>query len=281
MKLAIFVDLDNIKNEISLSRFYAEIVNFGTVKFNYGYYSNLLDKKITELLHLYGINLVAQESFSDKKSCTDIKITIDAIEMLLTNHEVDAYVIVSNDSDFIKLSERIRRNGKQTIIATDKESFNRDYYKYFDKYIDLFDLKQQSPLKENPRSKTSELSILEGEKNENISGNDNNSMKTDYVYETDNNNDVEFDDKDEKINSLLKQIKRIMLNLNNDNNLARLTEVIQSISNENGKKFSPKDYGYKNGRVLEFIKTRLVRFIETRKIVNTDWIKVKTKEVLK
>ena len=107
MKVAVLIDLDNIKNENSLSRIFVELPNKGELYFKYGFYSNFNDKNIKKILHQYGIVPIMFPSFVDSKSCSDISLTIKAMD-LLSNSEVECYAIVSNDSDFISLSNRLK-----------------------------------------------------------------------------------------------------------------------------------------------------------------------------
>lgn len=46
-------------------------------------------------------------SMTPGRNATDIAWTIDAVELLLT-HDIDVFVLVANDTDFVPLARRVR-----------------------------------------------------------------------------------------------------------------------------------------------------------------------------
>ena len=65
---------------------------------------------------------------SGKNSC-DILLTIDAVELLYV-HNIDAFVIVSSDSDFVPLVSKLRGAGKTVIGAGRRDGTSRTLMKY-------------------------------------------------------------------------------------------------------------------------------------------------------
>lgn len=53
-----------------------------------------------------------------KRNSTDIRVSVDAIELAITRPELGVFVIVSGDSDFIPLIERLRELGRYVIVVT-------------------------------------------------------------------------------------------------------------------------------------------------------------------
>ena len=55
---------------------------------------------------------VQQFSFVSKKGSSDMRMCIDAMDMLHTNPEIEVFCIVTSDSDFTPLALRLREGGK-------------------------------------------------------------------------------------------------------------------------------------------------------------------------
>lgn len=63
-------------------------------------------------LHRHAIQPMQQFAYCSGKNATDSALIIDAMDILYTEN-VDAYVIVSSDSDFTRLATRLRESGKE------------------------------------------------------------------------------------------------------------------------------------------------------------------------
>ena len=108
-KIAIFFDCENINLEY-IEKIYDEVNKFGEIIINKGYanWNESRHNKWREILAEFAIEQI-QPNTSDKNS-SDIKITIDVMNILCDN-KIDIIVIVSSDSDFTRLASRIRENG--------------------------------------------------------------------------------------------------------------------------------------------------------------------------
>ena len=74
-------------------------------------------EKQNQLLEL-GFLLVHQKHASIGKNSSDIKLSIDAMDLLHRSSAViDTFIIASSDSDFFPLVNRLRSSGKTVIIA--------------------------------------------------------------------------------------------------------------------------------------------------------------------
>ncbi len=68
------------------------------------------------------------------KSATDMRMTIDAMDLLYRGH-VDGFGIMSSDSDFLPLAQRIREDGLQVYgfgTAKTPQSFQQACSRFFD-----------------------------------------------------------------------------------------------------------------------------------------------------
>ena len=73
--------------------------------------------KQTQLLEL-GFLLIHQKHASIGKNSSDIKLSIDAMDLLhQSSATIDTFIIVSSDSDFFPLVNRLRSSGKTVMVA--------------------------------------------------------------------------------------------------------------------------------------------------------------------
>lgn len=272
MKVAVLIDLDNIKNENSLSRIFVELPNKGELYFKYGFYSNFNDKNIKKILQQYGIVPVMFPSFVDSKSCSDISLTIKAMD-LLSKSEIECFAIVSNDSDFISLSTRLKEDNKKTILITDKETINKEKYNFFDEGIDIYDLLNPKTIIEETLVSSKELSVDIGEKNE-ILTNQAETSEVDTSINVDNIKNIDFSNESPEIRDLLTRIEVAFKNIAIENDYARLSMLVEYL-NTHEKKFDPKEYGHTNKRTKDFFEKRLSKYFDIETKNSTTFIKFK------
>jgi uncharacterized protein (TIGR00288 family) len=86
---------------------------------------------------------------SAKKNATDIRLAIDALELVFTRQEIGTFILLSGDSDFSTLVIKLKEYGKYVVgvgireSASDILSLNCDEYY---SYSDLAGLTQESDL---------------------------------------------------------------------------------------------------------------------------------------
>jgi hypothetical protein len=86
-----------------------------TVKRAYGNFENVDLFPWKKLCSEHSFSRVQASQYVGGKSTTDLVLTMDAIELLYTNPAVNGYAIVSSDSDFTGLAEKLRKGGKYVI----------------------------------------------------------------------------------------------------------------------------------------------------------------------
>lgn len=59
---------------------------------------------------------------SSKKNATDIRLAVDAIELVFTRPEIGTYILLSGDSDFASLVTKLKEYGKYVIGVGIRES---------------------------------------------------------------------------------------------------------------------------------------------------------------
>ncbi len=111
LKLAVLIDSDNAQASI-VSNLLKEIAKYGTanIKRAYGDWTTGRLKNWKEYLHKHAIQPIQQFSYTVGKNSTDSSLIIDAMD-ILHDDNIDGFCIVSSDSDFTRLSTRIRENG--------------------------------------------------------------------------------------------------------------------------------------------------------------------------
>ena len=112
-RLAILFDAENVSSTVVsplLSRLQTH--RFVTLKRAYGDWGNLHGGWRTVLLD-YGIQAIHTPNYAVGKNSADILLTIDAMDLL--HQQVSWFCIVSNDSDFTPLVQRLIGGGARVI----------------------------------------------------------------------------------------------------------------------------------------------------------------------
>jgi len=71
---------------------------------------------------------------------TDITMSMDALETLYVEPEIDVYVVASGDSDFHDLLQRLRRRGKRIVVCAVRSDTGRELIRGADKFVALEEL---------------------------------------------------------------------------------------------------------------------------------------------
>lgn len=110
-KLAVLIDAENAQATVC-SELLAEVSRFGTatVKRAYGDWTTTNLKGWKAHLHQHAVQPIQQFSYTQGKNSTDSSLIIDAMD-LLHQGGLDGFCLVSSDSDFTRLANRIRESG--------------------------------------------------------------------------------------------------------------------------------------------------------------------------
>jgi hypothetical protein len=87
---------------------------------------------------------------------TDITMSLDALETLYDDPEIEVYVIASGDSDFHDLMQRLRRRGKRIVVTGVRSDTGRELMRGADRFLPLEEVMGIRP------SRPSEPVIWEG-----------------------------------------------------------------------------------------------------------------------
>ena len=105
------IDSDNASHS-GIDPVLTALAELGTVNIRraYGNWTNPGLKGWEKILHKYGIEPQQQFDMTKGKNATDMKMTIDAMDLLFRS-KVTGFGIMSSDSDFTPLAMRIRQEG--------------------------------------------------------------------------------------------------------------------------------------------------------------------------
>jgi len=110
-KIALLIDCDNVSHK-SIEGVIDELSKYGKVNIRhaYGDWKSESLKGWEEKLHPHAIKPIQQFAYTKGKNATDAAMIIDAMDLLYT-HNLDAFALMTSDSDFTPLVMRILSNG--------------------------------------------------------------------------------------------------------------------------------------------------------------------------
>ena len=115
-RLAVLIDADNAQPSITTGLL-AEVAKYGTahVKRAYGDWTGPNLRGWKDQLLAQSIQPIQQFAYTKGKNATDAAMVIDAMDLLYSGR-FDGFCIVSSDSDFTRLAQRLRESG-QTVYG--------------------------------------------------------------------------------------------------------------------------------------------------------------------
>jgi len=110
-RLAVLIDADNAQPAV-IESLLAEVARYGvaSVKRIYGDFTSPQLTQWKKVLLRHSINPVQQFAYTSGKNATDSSLIIDAMDLMYTRR-FDGFCLVSSDSDFTRLAQRLREEG--------------------------------------------------------------------------------------------------------------------------------------------------------------------------
>lgn len=158
--VAMFIDADNVTP--SLVRFAIEKVSqeYGKISIK-NIYGNWSNKALLDIwnpsIKQYRLTRIDNYSQSKGKNSTDICVTIGAMDILHQKKDIDIFVLISSDSDFINLVHRLKDERKLVIGYGHDPNINTQ--KAYDEYYIVDRAKPQTII--NPPKETIHRITLE------------------------------------------------------------------------------------------------------------------------
>ncbi len=109
-------------------------------------------------LHEYAIQPIQQFDIIKGKNATDMALVIDAMDMLHTK-TVDAFCLVSSDSDFTPLCKRLREEGKQ-VIGFGRQKTPEPFVNSCNRFLYLDETDEEEPSKTPQNKKETSIEKL-------------------------------------------------------------------------------------------------------------------------
>lgn len=150
-KVGLFIDADNTQLS-KLEEIFKFVEALGSIVVRKAYGNWVyLSRQWAQEIPKYGI--AARQCFSTcpKKNASDISLTIDVTEKLVTEADIDIYVIVSSDSDFTPLAMVIKTRNKKVVgigKSTTPENFKNACTHFVD--IDRIPENGEKPVSAGP-----------------------------------------------------------------------------------------------------------------------------------
>jgi uncharacterized protein (TIGR00288 family) len=148
-KIALLIDADNAP-AAKIEAVIAELAQYGVANIRraYGNWGSSSLKSWAECLHDHAIRPVQQFDYTKGKNATDVAMVIDAMDLMYTQN-LDAFAIVSSDSDFTPLVMRILTNGLD-VYGFGEEKTPKPFVSACSTFLFLEAIGVVSQTKENP-----------------------------------------------------------------------------------------------------------------------------------
>jgi len=111
-RLALLIDADNAQPSV-IEGLLAEVAKYGVagVKRIYGDWTSTKNTQWKATLLEHSITPIQQFAYTTGKNATDSSLIIDAMD-LMYSQRLDGFCLVSSDSDFTRLAQRLREAGR-------------------------------------------------------------------------------------------------------------------------------------------------------------------------
>ncbi len=150
-RIAVLIDADNTSAKYA-EALLEEVAKYGTptIKRAYGDFASPHLKGWITQLNARAIRSMHQTAFTTGKNSTDSALIIDAMDLLYADN-VEAFAIVSSDSDFTSLALRLRESGKK-VYGLGRKTTPSSLQNACDRFIALEVLMAES-VEEEPADK--------------------------------------------------------------------------------------------------------------------------------
>ena len=160
--IAVFVDFENLAlgvrdnkgDEFDMSLILKRLLEKGRIVYKRAYCDWSRYRSSVRTFHAQGIELVdiPQSKMSGKNSA-DIRMVVDAIDLCYAKQHIDAFALISGDSDFSPLVSKLKENDKRVIGCGVKNSTSELLVANCDEFIYYDDLVRTTPKKKRATRK--------------------------------------------------------------------------------------------------------------------------------
>ncbi|MCY4726923.1 NYN domain-containing protein [Nocardioides sp. STR2] len=135
-RIAVMIDADNTRPAYA-DEVLGEVAKYGdpTIRRVYGDWTNPHLTQWARKLNRLGLRAMHQNAYTSGKNSTDLALVIDAMDLLYDGN-VEAFALVTSDSDFTSLAHRLRESGKKVYVLGENKA-PESLRNACDKFIDL------------------------------------------------------------------------------------------------------------------------------------------------
>jgi uncharacterized protein (TIGR00288 family) len=135
-RIAVMIDADNTRPAYA-DEVLSEVAKYGnpTIRRVYGDWTNPHLTQWSRKLNRLGLRAMHQNAYTSGKNSTDLALVIDAMDLLYDGN-VEAFALVTSDSDFTSLAHRLRESGKAVYVLGENKA-PESLRNACDKFIDL------------------------------------------------------------------------------------------------------------------------------------------------
>ena len=135
-RIAVMIDADNTRPAYA-DEVLGEVAKYGdpTIRRVYGDWTNPHMTQWARKLNRLGLRAMHQNAYTAGKNSTDLALVIDAMDLLYDGN-VEAFALVTSDSDFTSLAHRLRESGKKVYVLGENKA-PESLRNACDKFIDL------------------------------------------------------------------------------------------------------------------------------------------------
>jgi uncharacterized LabA/DUF88 family protein len=143
-RLAVLIDADNAQPSV-IEGLLAEVAKFGVagVKRIYGDWTSTKHAQWKLWLLEHSITPIQQFAYTSGKNATDSSLIIDAMDLMYSKH-LDGFCLVSSDSDFTRLAQRLREAG-MVVYGFGEQKTPKPFVVACDKFIYTEVLRKDAP----------------------------------------------------------------------------------------------------------------------------------------
>ncbi|CAN5236407.1 NYN domain-containing protein [soil metagenome] len=148
-RLAVLIDADNAQASV-IEGLLAEVAKYGlaSVKRIYGDFTSTRMQQWKQILLEHSIQPVQQFAYTTGKNATDSSMIIDAMDLMYTRR-FDGFCLVTSDSDFTRLAQRLREEGL-VVYGFGEQKTPSAFRQACDKFVYTEVLRPLSPPKSTP-----------------------------------------------------------------------------------------------------------------------------------
>ena len=158
-RIAVMIDADNTRPAYA-DEVLGEVAKYGdpTIRRVYGDWTNPHLTQWARKLNRLGLRAMHQNAYTSGKNSTDLALVIDAMDLLYDGN-VEAFALVTSDSDFTSLAHRLRESGK-TVYGFGRRKTPEPLQNACDRFVFLENLSAAEPSTEEPAAPLPDLRTI-------------------------------------------------------------------------------------------------------------------------